>query len=74
MAVEAHGGEITVESEINKGTTFWFTLQTAKKYIPENIQLIDIKPTENYTLSTKEKEVLTPFIDLLRKTEIYKNA
>lgn len=72
MAVEAHGGEITVESEINKGTTFWFTLQTAKKYEPENIPLIDLKPTENYTLSPKEKKMLAPFIDQLKKTEIYK--
>lgn len=33
--VKRHGGEIGVNSELNRGSTFWFTLPTDEKLIPK---------------------------------------
>ena len=44
--VELHSGEIGVESELNKGSTFWFTLPAKSKFGNKGI---DNKPERNVT-------------------------
>ncbi|MCF6366250.1 MAG: tetratricopeptide repeat-containing sensor histidine kinase [Bacteroidales bacterium] len=68
-AVEAHGRNIIVLSEPNKGTSFIFELKLIEKkrkgIIPKKVEAEKISLTEN------DKAVLKPYINKLKKIKIY---
>ena len=78
QAVEAHEGEIGIISKITIGSTFWFTLPkaslgsvsvTTRKGL---IAAVPEMPCDSFaTLSSKEKDILYPYIQQLQKMEIY---
>lgn len=72
MAVEAHGSTIELESEKNKGATFRFSLHTTKENVAVE-QRTEIKQSQLILhLSETEKEILSPYIDKMARTKIYK--
>jgi len=71
LAIEAHNGEIGVESVIEKGTTFWFLLPKAKS---SDIEIEDTTTEEDETakeLLDSDIIYLNPFIVSLKTFTVY---
>ena len=75
MAVETHSGHIGVDSVVEQGTSFWFTLPLSK--VQKDVALHD--PAFNDNRNEKNKSQLTeqeinwliPFINQLKQSSIY---
>ena len=73
LAVEAHKGEIGIESLLNKGTEIWFTLPVGKS---AEVNIIDENKTAEYfvdqrKLSDHDIKILRQFCEKLNKIKYY---
>ena len=73
MAVEAHNGSISVDSDFGKGSRFTITLPTIKEVVNHDIQLDEtMTHTSNEPIIVdSEKTTLKKYADHLKKLKVY---
>lgn len=73
LAIEAHSGQIGINSDEGKGASFWIALKISKKEKTANYNISskEISNIKTYDITAEEYKILLPFAKKFNEYEMY---